>query len=115
MKVLLKLTVALALAAGAVSAQADCAYPKAPATTPNGKTASEPEMVAAMQAFKTYDAEVKAFGACLDQETKDKSAGTAQLMQLKTMQSKKLNAAVEELQSKAKEFNEQVRAFKARG
>jgi len=115
MKVLLKLTVALALAAGAVSAQADCAYPKAPAVTPNGKTASEAEMVAAMQAFKSYDADVKAFGSCLEQETKEKSAGTAQLMQLKTMQTKKLNAAVEELQSKAKEFNEQVRVFKARG
>jgi predicted outer membrane protein len=115
MKVLLKLTVALALAAGAVSAQADCAYPKAPAATPDGKTASEAEMVAAMQAFKTYDADVKAFGSCLEQETKEKSAGTAQLMQLKTMQTKKLNAAVEELQSKAKEFNEQVRVFKARG
>jgi len=115
MKVLLKLTVALALAAGAVSAQADCAYPKAPAATPDGKTASEAEMVAAMQAFKAYDADVKAFGSCLEQETKEKSAGTAQLMQLKTMQTKKLNAAVEELQSKAKEFNEQVRVFKARG
>jgi predicted outer membrane protein len=115
MKVLLKLTVALALAAGAVSAQADCSYPKAPAATPNGKTASEAEMVAAMQAFKSYDADVKAFGTCLEQETKEKSAGTAQLMQLKTMQTKKLNAAVEELQSKAKEFNEQVRVFKARG
>jgi len=115
MKLLLKLTVALALAAGAVSAQADCAYPKSPAATPDGKTASEAEMVAAMQAFKAYDADVKAFGACLEQETKEKSAGTAQLMQLKTMQTKKLNAAVEELQSKAKEFNEQVRVFKARG
>ena len=68
-----------------------------------------------MQAFKAYDADVKSFGACLDQETKEKSAGTAQLMQLKTMQSKKLNAAVDELQAKAKEFNEQVRAYKARG
>ena len=114
MKMLLKLTVAVALAASAASAQADCVYPKAPAATPNGATASEPEMVAAMQAFKAYDAEVKAFGTCLDEETKEKAAGTAQLMQLKTMQTKKLNAAVQELQSKAKEFNEQVRLFKSR-
>jgi len=115
MKVMLvKWTVALALATGALSVQADCVYPKAPAAIPNGATASEGDMVAAMQAFKTYDADVKAFGSCLEQETKEKSAGTAQLMQLKTMQTKKLNAAVEELQSKAKEFNEQVRLFKAR-
>jgi hypothetical protein len=106
---------ALALGALSLSAQADCTYPKAPASIPNGATASEQEMLGAMQAFKAYDADVKSFGACLDQETKEKSAGTAQLMQLKTMQSKKLNAAVDELQAKAKEFNEQVRAFKARG
>lgn len=111
----IKLTLALVLAASSFAAQADCAYPKAPATIPNGATASEQEMVGAMQAFKAYDADVKSFGTCLEQETKDKAAGTAQLMQLKTMQTKKLNAAVEELQSKAKEFNEQVRVFKARG
>jgi hypothetical protein len=98
----------------AVSAQAECAFPKAPATIPDGKTASEAEMVAAMTAFKAYNEEVTAFGTCLDSETKEKSAGTAQLMQLKTMQTKKLNAAVAELQSKAKDFNEQVRIFKAR-
>ena len=72
-------------------------------------------MVAAMQAFKAYNEEVTAFGACLEQETKSKAAGTAQLMQLKTMQIKKHNAAVDELQAKAKLFNEQVRIFKNKG
>lgn len=110
----LKLSVALALLAGSIAAQADCSYPKAPAGWPKGATATEPEMVAAMQAFKAYDADVKAYGTCLEQETKDKAAGTAQLMQLKTMQAKKINAAVEELETKAKDFNEQVRVFKAR-
>jgi hypothetical protein len=98
----------------ACTAQADCAFPKAPASIPDGKTASEAEMVAAMTAFKAYNDEVAEFGKCLDQETKDKSAGTAQLMQLKTMQTKKLNTAVDELQAKAKLFNEQVRIFKSR-
>lgn len=96
------------------AAHADCAFPKAPASIPDGKTATEAEMVAAMAAFKSYNEEVNSFGQCLEQETKDKAAGTAQLMQLKTMQTKKLNAAVNELQSKAKLFNEQVRAYKAR-
>lgn len=114
-RIQLKLAAALALASLSLSAHADCAYPKAPASIPNGATATEAEMIGAMNAFKAYDAEVKAFGSCLDDETKAKAAGSAQLMQLKTMQSKKLNAAVEELQSKAKEFNEQVRVFKARG
>jgi hypothetical protein len=111
----LKLAAALMLTLACVAAHADCAYPKAPAAIPNGTTATEAEMVAAMTAFKAYDADVKAYGVCLEQETKDKAAGTAQLMQLKTMQTKKLNVAVAELEGKAKDFNEQVRAFKARG
>jgi hypothetical protein len=96
------------------SAHAECAFPKPPASVPDGKTASEAEMVAAMSAFKAYDAEVVAFGQCLEQETKEKAAGSGQLMQLKTMQMKKHNAAVAELQEKAKQFNEQVRIFKSR-
>jgi hypothetical protein len=110
-----KLAAAVLLSVGSFAAQADCTYPKAPAAVPNGSTASEAEMISAMTAFKAYNDEVSAFGKCLDQETKDKAAGTAQLMQLKTMQTKKLNAAVAELETKAKEFNEQVRIFKARG
>lgn len=102
--------VALALLAFSMSANADCPFPKAPASVPDGKTATEDEMKAAMMDFKTYNAEVTAFGECVDAETKSKS----QSMQLKTMQSKKINAAVEELQAKAKLFNEQVRIFKAR-
>lgn len=112
---LLKLSAAFAFAVASFSVHAECAYPKAPATIPSGATASEPEMLAAMQAFKAYNEEVNSFGTCLDDETRSKAAGTAQLMQLKTMQSKKHNAAVAELQSKAKEFNEQVRIYKARG
>lgn len=112
---LLTIGAAFALAFGVATAQAECAFPKAPATIPDGKTASEAEMVAAMQAFKSYNEEVTAFGACLEEETKSKAAGTAQLMQLKTMQTKKHNAAIDELQAKAKLFNEQVRVFKSRG
>ncbi len=112
---LLTIGAAFALAFGVATAQAECAFPKPPASIPDGKTASEPEMVAAMQAFKAYNDEVNAFGACLEEETKSKAAGTAQLMQLKTMQTKKHNAAIDELQAKAKLFNEQVRVFKARG
>lgn len=112
---LLTIGAAFVLAFGVATAQAECAFPKPPATIPDGKTASEAEMVAAMQAFKAYNEEVTAFGACLEEETKSKAAGTAQLMQLKTMQTKKHNAAIDELQTKAKLFNEQVRVFKARG
>ena len=104
----------IALASFSIAAHADCTYPKAPTAMPDGKTASEAEMLDAMKAFKAYNDEVTSFGSCLDLETKNKAAGTAQLMQLKTLQMKKHNAAVDELQAKAKVFNEQVRLFKAR-
>ena len=104
----------IALASFSIAAHAECAYPKAPAAMPDGKTASEAEMIDAMKAFKAYNDEVTAFGSCLEEETKNKAAGTAQLMQLKTLQMKKHNAAVDELQAKAKVFNEQVRIYKAR-
>lgn len=106
---------AIACLALSGAAQAECAFPKAPASIPDGKTASEADMLAAMNAFKAYNEEVTAFGACLDEEAGNKAIGSAQLMQLKTMKAKKHNAAIEELQAKAKLFNEQVRIFKARG
>ena len=79
-------TLGLALASFSLAAHADCVYPKAPAFMPDGKTASEAEMLEAMKAFKAYNDEVTAFGACLEEETRNKAAGTAQLMQLKTLQ-----------------------------
>jgi hypothetical protein len=97
-----------------MTAQADCAFPKAPTTIPDGSTAAEAEMIAAMQAFKAYNEEVKAFQTCLDEETKAKSAAGAGSMTFKAMQAKKLAAAVDELEEKAKKFNEQVRIFKAK-
>lgn len=100
----------------AVAAHADCTYPQAPENIPNGKTASEAEMIGAMKAFKDYDVQVNAYVSCLDQETKAKSEGVAagQIMQIKSMQAKKQNSAVSELQAKSAQFNEQVRAFKSR-
>ena len=102
---------ALACLGFGLSAHAECAFPKAPATIPDGKSAAEAEMVAAMNAFKAYNEEVTAFAKCLDEE----AAPGGQSMALKTMKTKKINAAQEELQTKAKLFNEQVRIFKARG
>lgn len=101
-------TLAVLFLGFAVPAQADCPLPKAPATIPDGKTADEAEMLAAMNAFKAYNEEVQAFQACLDE------ASNGQTMHYKSMQAKKLAAVVAELENKAKKFNEQVRIFKAR-
>lgn len=99
------------------SAQADCNFPKAPDSIPDGKTASEQDMISAMSAFKQYNTEVDAYLSCLDTETeaKVKEAGAASaIMQLKAIQQKKRSSASDERQAKVNTFNEQVRAFKAR-
>ena len=110
----LKFSSALTLSLFSLAAYADCPYPKAPGAIPSASSATEAEMIATMQAFKAYNEEVKAFGVCLDGESQDKSNSGGQTMQFKTMQAKKLAAAVKELETKAAAFNEQVRIFKAK-
>lgn len=112
------LLVALLLAVAPLAHAGDCAYPKAPQKIPDGKTASESEMMEAMSAFKQYNGDVTAYTSCLEKETTEKvreaGGATSAIVQIKALQSKKHNAAVEELQDKAKSFNEQVRLYKSR-
>ena len=42
-------------------AQAECVYPKAPASIPDGRTATENEMITGMKAVKEYNAQVTAY------------------------------------------------------
>ncbi len=110
---------ASAVLTGSTSASAaDCIYPKAPQSVPEGKTAAEAEMISAMTVFKQYNTDVTAYLACLDTDTSDKirqAAGdTSAIMRVKSIQSKKHNSAVTELQSLTGKFNEQVRNFKSR-
>jgi hypothetical protein len=97
---------------------ADCNYPKPPDAVPDAKTATQPEMIAAMAAFKQYNAEVEAYVTCLDEETAAKvkdAGGTGSIMQIKAIQSKKKNSALDERAAKIEIFNKTVREFKARG
>lgn len=115
----LQVLIAIVAFGAAGGALADCSFPKAPQQIPDGKTASESEMIEAMSAFKQYNGDVSAYTSCLEKETSDKvreaGSSTGVIMQIKSLQSKKHNAAVDELTGKAKQFNEQVRLFKARG
>ena len=113
----LRALVAIATLAGSCAASAECAYPKAPQEIPDGKTASEAAMIAAMAAFKQYNGDVTSYTACLEKETADKvreAAGSGIVMHIKSLQEKKHNTVVSELKEKANAFNEQVRLFKAR-
>ncbi len=104
------------LAAG--SAQAACIYPRAPDRIPDGRTATYEEMVAAQKAVQQFNDDINAFNACLDMEMssyeKSGQFDENRLADLRAMQAKKNNAAVDEVQALADQFNEQLRIFKAR-
>ena len=104
----------------ATAAHAECVYPKAPANTPDGATATQEQMVEGMKAVKEYNGQVTAYLSCLETEmnTRVEAAGPdappEQIEQIKAITTKRHNAAVEELEAHAARFNEQVKIYKAR-
>lgn len=108
---------ALALAG---AAHAACSYPRPPAKLPDGNTATMEEMMEAQKAVKKYDADINAYVACLKLEhdkqlAEDGDALTDdQKKYMARLQVQKHNAAIDELESVAARFNEQVKAYKAR-
>jgi len=122
----MKALLAIAAIAGlsAASAHAECSYPPPPEKIPDGNTATKAEMIAGQQTIKDYDKAVNAYLACIKLEHDDvvgklgdKSATADQkkaLQEMERVQVQKNNAAVDQLQSIADRFNEQVRVFKAK-
>jgi hypothetical protein len=106
------------LSAGA--AGAECVYPKAPGSVPDGATATQEQMVAGMKSVKEYNAAVTEYLACLETEMNQRveaagpDAPADQIEQIKAIHNKRHNAAVEELEAHAAQFNEQVKVYKAR-
>lgn len=88
-------------------ALADCTLPPPPSKIPNGSTASEQEMLAAMNTLKEYNGDVNVYLKCLDYEVKQNRMPAS-------VRDAKNNSAVTELQTVADKFNQQVRAFKAK-
>jgi len=118
MKVLLAIAVTAALSAG--TAYAECPYPPAPSNLPDGRTATLEEMVAGQKLVKEYDAAIKSYVDCIDKEL-DASIAKAgdqlkpqQKADMQKVEAQKHNAAIDQLQSVADRFNEQVKAFKAK-
>jgi hypothetical protein len=113
-----RLTLVLTLFAAAGVAEATCIYPRAPEQVPDGSTATYEEMAAAQKTVRQFNDDIDSYNSCLDLEmaTLEKS-GTYdenRLAELRAMQAKKNNAAVDEVQALADRFNEQLRIFKAR-
>jgi hypothetical protein len=102
------------------AANAECTYPREPANTPDGATATQDQMVEGMKAVKEYNGAVTAYLSCLDQEMNARveaagpDAPAEQIEQIKAIHTKRHNAAVEALEQHAARFNEQVKAFKTR-
>ena len=115
MKALFALS-ALATLAGPV--YADCVYPPPPSKIPDGNSATMQEMVEAKKAVTQYNQDINAYVSCikLEHETAVSNAGDKitpeQKAQMDKIEVQKNNAAVDQLQSVAERFNEQVRIYK---
>jgi hypothetical protein len=92
----------------ALPALADCTTPVAPTKVPDGATAVEADMVAAMQTLKRYDTDVNTYVKCLEFEAKQNRLSREE-------QARRHNQAMDALTQIAAKFNEQVRVFKAKG
>jgi hypothetical protein len=118
MKLLPAMAYTVALAAGA--AYADCPYPAAPAKIPDGATATLEEMLAGQKAVKEYEKSINDYNACIDKALEDDIAKAGdqlkpqQKADMQKIEAQKHNAAVDQLQSVADRFNEQIKVFKAR-
>ncbi len=95
-----------------------CDYPKR-VSIPNGSVATKDEMIAGQRGVKKYMADMEVYLGCIAEEDEKIRAGIedADLLveaQRDEMLVKKHNAAVEEMEILAADFNEAVRAYKAR-
>ena len=114
---LIKLAASVALVSMATGVLA-CDYPER-ATVPDGATASKEEMIAGQRSVKDYMAAMETYLSCIEAEEAAAVLGLGDLdesaKRLRAdMFNKKYNAAVEEMNLVAEEFNLQVRAYKQR-
>jgi hypothetical protein len=109
---------ATVLAAGA--AYADCPYPAPPDKLPDGATAAMPDMLAGQKAVAEYNKAINDYTACIDKELDAAIAKGGdklkpeQRADMQRIANQKHNAAIDQLQSVADRFNEQVKVFKAK-
>jgi len=93
-----------------------CDYPERPDVV-DGASASRDQMIATQKAVKDFQAAMETYLGCIDKEEKAAVAALGEvdedtLKQRTVVFNKRYNAAVDELNLVAAEFNEQVRAYK---
>jgi hypothetical protein len=95
-----------------------CDYPQR-VEVPNGTTATKDDMIAGQKGVKTYIASMEEYLSCIEADEAQAVLGLGDVdedtkRQREEMFNKKHNAAVEEMNLVAEEFNMQVRAYKDR-
>jgi hypothetical protein len=95
----------------AASAGAACEYPSN-VKVPDGASATEADIEQAGKDVRRYIADLEAYMACLDAEAAALPADQ-QTEETKSLHVKRHNAAVDAMEAKAAEFNDQLRAHKA--
>ena len=109
---------------GATVASADCVYPQAPQSLPNGSKAAKDEMIAAQAQVKEYSAAVQeTYLPCLEKEKVDYLGAldnmdpdyTKKKNAIDEVHAKKHNAALDELQAVAARWSDELKAYKAAG
>jgi hypothetical protein len=95
-----------------------CDYPQR-IDVPNGATATKDEMIAGQKGVKTYMASMEEYLACIEADEAQAVLALNNVdedtkRQREDLFNKKYNAAVEEMNLVAEEFNVQVRAYKDR-
>lgn len=96
-----------------------CDYPDRIQDIPDGKTANRDEMVAGKKAVQSYIASMESYLSCIEAEEAQAVIALGKIddeakKQRTATFNKKYNAAVEEMNLVAEEFNIQLRAFNAR-
>jgi len=112
-----KTVLTLAILFAAQSALA-CDYPQR-IDVPDGATASKDDMIVGQKSVKTYMASMEEYLACIEAGEAQAVLGLGDIKerekrQREDMFNKKYNAAIEEMNLVAEEFNLQVRAYKDR-
>ncbi|HUX73268.1 MAG TPA: hypothetical protein VMV25_05170 [Steroidobacteraceae bacterium] len=108
---------------GSAHAQTNCTYPHAPASTPDGNTATRDQMIAAKHEYDRYNTEMNSYLDCLKLQSdaltpKDPSKlapdEKKKIDDQLNILVQKNNAAVDELQAAVGRFNDQIKVWKAK-
>lgn len=106
---------ALFFAQGALA----CDYPERVKEIPDGMTATRDEMVAGKKLVQSYIANMESYLSCIEAKEAETQISMGEVdedtkRQRSAMYDKKYNAAIEEMNLVAEEFNVQLRAYNAR-